>query len=133
MPSAAVKVSVPQAPASGVRLRVVQDERPRTRGECVDGPRPCPWTTCAHHLADNVQSVARRQASRTGKAPPTLAEMPETCVLDVADRGGVSSEAIGVAMGMTRERVRQIKDGALAKLEPFLYDLGDTTPERSAI
>lgn len=142
MPSATVKVRVPVAPASGVRLRVVQasdvrprqaSERPRTRGECVDGPRPCPWTSCLYHLAEDVQAVARRQASRTGKAPPTLAEMVETCALDVADLGGVSNEAVGVALGMTRENVRQIEAKALAKLEPFLHGLDDATPERSAI
>src|SRR5690242_9520574 len=25
-------------------------ERPRTRGECAEGARPCPFLTCVHHL-----------------------------------------------------------------------------------
>ena len=25
--------------------------RPRTRGDCVSGPRPCPWVGCKYHLA----------------------------------------------------------------------------------
>jgi hypothetical protein len=25
-------------------------ELPVTRGDCVDGPRPCPWLRCRHHL-----------------------------------------------------------------------------------
>src|SRR5262245_7942442 len=25
-------------------------ERPRNRSECRDGPRPCPWVACKHHL-----------------------------------------------------------------------------------
>lgn len=24
--------------------------RPRTRAQCQDGPRPCPWVACRHHL-----------------------------------------------------------------------------------
>ncbi|NUQ78861.1 MAG: hypothetical protein HUU21_35500, partial [Polyangiaceae bacterium] len=24
--------------------------KPRARGECVDGPRPCPYVSCQHHL-----------------------------------------------------------------------------------
>ncbi len=29
------------------RLPIV---RPKTRGECASGPRPCPWVSCRHHL-----------------------------------------------------------------------------------
>lgn len=25
-------------------------QRPTKRSECVDGPRPCPWVSCRHHL-----------------------------------------------------------------------------------
>ena len=28
----------------------LQAERPRTRGDCVNGIRPCPWVGCGHHL-----------------------------------------------------------------------------------
>ena len=24
--------------------------RPITRADCIDGPRPCPWVSCRHHL-----------------------------------------------------------------------------------
>jgi hypothetical protein len=30
--------------------------RPRTRGECKDGARPCPWAGCAHHLFLDVNA-----------------------------------------------------------------------------
>jgi hypothetical protein len=29
---------------------VTDVERPRTRAECKDEPRPCPWVACKHHL-----------------------------------------------------------------------------------
>ena len=75
------------------------DERPRTRGDCVDGPRPCPWRTCRYHLADML-----RRASE------------ESCALDVADRGGATLEELGEILGVTRERVRQLEAAALFKV-----------------
>lgn len=46
-----------------------------------------------------------------------LWDMPETCALDVADRGGVTLEDVGRILGLTRERIRQIEVGALVKLK----------------
>lgn len=45
---------------------------PLTRGECVDGPRPCPHSTCRYHLTD----------SRTS----------DSCALDFADRVAARAE-----------------------------------------
>src|SRR5262249_28750008 len=28
----------------------VDEPRPRTRAECAEGQRPCPWVSCKHHL-----------------------------------------------------------------------------------
>jgi len=30
--------------------------KPRTRAECVDGPRPCPYVSCQHHLYLDVSA-----------------------------------------------------------------------------
>jgi len=42
--------------------------------------------------------------------------MPETCALDVADRGGITLGALGEILGTSKERVRQIQTEALAKV-----------------
>lgn len=38
---------------SATRLPIItggtDPKRPQTRGDCVDGPRPCPWVGCRHH------------------------------------------------------------------------------------
>jgi hypothetical protein len=45
-----------------------------------------------------------------------IEQMPETCSLDVADRGGETLEEIARMLGLTRERIRQIEVDALERL-----------------
>ncbi len=93
-------------------------ERPMTRGQCLDGPqaeRPCPFVSCKHHLFLDVND-------RTGSIKlnfPDLEvwELPETCALDIADRGGITLEEVGEIMNLTRERIRQLETRGLAKLK----------------
>lgn len=84
------------------------------RGDCAGGPRPCPWVGCRHHLFLTVD--ARTGHVHLAFPGAGLGDMVETCSLDVADRGGASLEVVGVALGLTRERVRQIEEGGLARL-----------------
>lgn len=84
------------------RLPLVS-ERPRTRGDCLDGPRPCPWGSCRYHL---------------------VADPAFSCVLDVADEGGVALDTVGRALGFTREFARQIEEKALAKIARQPGELG---------
>lgn len=80
--------------------------RPRTRGECIDGPRPCPWVGCKWHLYLDVTAVGSLKLNHVSREPW---ELEETCALDVADRGGETLERVGQLVGLTRERVRQIE------------------------
>ena len=89
--------------------------KPHTRVECVDGPRPCPYVSCQHHLYLDVS--ARTGAIKLNFPDLEVWEMNETCALDVADRGGTTLEDVGAIMNLTRERIRQVEVKALAKLE----------------
>jgi hypothetical protein len=75
---------------------------PRVRGDCLEGGvnefRPCPWTGCKWNIVEAQHPQA-------------------TCVLDIADQGGITLEELGQMMGLTRERIRQIEEGALGKLK----------------
>ncbi len=96
---------------------LVRAGMPSTRGECQNRRRPCPYTSCAMHLGFDGT---------------------ETCTLDVADRGGVALAEVGEAMGISRERARQIEESALRKLrkaESVALDGEDriTTVTRGAV
>lgn len=93
---------------------LVEEKRPQTRGDCLALERPCPWVSCKFHLYLDVNpETGSIKINFPGRE---LDELPETCSLDVADAGGVVLEELGVLMNLTRERVRQIEDRALAAL-----------------
>src|SRR5262249_8320511 len=88
--------------------------KPRTRAECANGARPCPFVSCKHHLYLDVS--ARTGAIKLNFPDLEVWDMSETCALDVADRGGTTLEEVGAIMNLTRERIRQVEVKGLAKL-----------------
>ena len=97
-------------------------EKPRTRAECVEGHRPCPFVSCKHHLYLDVS--ARTGAIKLNFPDLEVWDMTETCALDVADRGGTTLEEVGAIMNLTRERIRQVEVKGLAKLEATIEARG---------
>ncbi len=89
--------------------------KPKTRAECANGERPCPFVSCKHHLYLDVS--ARTGAIKLNFPDLEVWEMTETCALDVADRGGTTLEEVGAIMNLTRERIRQVEVKGLAKLQ----------------
>jgi hypothetical protein len=90
-------------------------DKPRTRAECAEGPRPCPFVSCKNHLYIDVS--ARTGAIKLNFPDLEVWDLGESCALDVADRGGTTLEDVGAIMNLTRERIRQVEVKALAKLE----------------
>lgn len=94
--------------------------RPRSRADCRTAERPCPYVSCKYHLYLDVNP-------QTGSVKlnfPDLEvwEMPETCALDVADRGGITLEDVGSLLNLTRERIRQVELSGLKKLRAYIDD-----------
>lgn len=88
-------------------------DRPLTRGECRDMPRPRPFVSCSHHLYLDVNP----SGSLTVNFPHIgVHEMKESCSLDVADRAGITLEEVGAIVGVTRERIRQVEEIAVRKI-----------------
>lgn len=82
--------------------------RPKTRGDCKTIQRPCAYIGCKYHLYldEHKGNVSTLDSW----------EMKKSCALDIADAGEHTLEEIGDILNVTRERVRQIQDKALKKL-----------------
>lgn len=87
--------------------------RPRTRGDCATGPRPCPWASCRHHLLIEVSDSGTIHLAANTLDPMSL---QQSCSLDVAERGSLTLEEVGALLNITRERVRQIEVNGIAAL-----------------
>lgn len=87
--------------------------RPRTRADCANVPRPCPFVGCRHHLyLDETAAGSLRFTTDL-----EVHQLPQSCSLDVAEQGPLSQEATGELLGgLSHERIRQIERIALAKL-----------------
>jgi hypothetical protein len=103
-----------RARPSSELLRIVDDERPRTRAECCDGPRPCLWVSCRFHLYLDVNEVTGSLKLNFPDKEPS--ELQCSCALDVAEKGGLTLEEIGRLLNVTRERARQLEASGMKKL-----------------
>jgi len=95
-------------------MQLAEQQRPRTRKECLEMGRPCLFVSCKHHLYLDVNP-------ETGSIKlnfPGLEvwQLRETCALDVAERGGLTLEEVGEILNLTRERIRQVEATGLKKL-----------------
>jgi len=88
---------------------------PRTRAECREVPRPCPFVRCKYNLYLDVDPrTGSLKLNHPDKEPD---ELEESCALDIAERGGMTLEEVGLAINTTRERVRQIESAAEERLQ----------------
>jgi hypothetical protein len=111
---------------------------PATRAECEGEERPCPYVSCRYHLLLEARRVGKR-GERIDVHPiaaaiigercddwtdddilTALLALPETCALDVADRGGVEQLAVGVVYGVGRTRVEALELEATARMRAAL-------------
>jgi len=122
-------------------------ERPETRGDCIDGPRPCPWVGCRYHLLVDVNSRGDLALNRrTGQsrrdtlyateqsvelveewmdiAIDRLSTMRETCALDVAERGEHSVPELAELLGISRQSARDLMIKARSEGARVAEDLG---------
>ena len=114
----------PPDPEDGTDARMIarlREQRPKTRGDCADGARPCPWISCRHNLYIDVDP--RTGALRLVFPDLEVHELVESCALDVAAWGGTTLDKVGNIMNLSRERIRQLEAPALQKLKLLSKDL----------
>lgn len=112
--------------ARGEMLEIVDYWRPRSRSECLEMNRPCLFVSCRHHLFLDVNP--RTGSVKLNFPDKEVWELEETCALDVADRGGITLEDVGLIMNLTRERIRQVEMRGLEKLRDVPDALGGQDP-----
>lgn len=82
---------------------------PRTRAQCKGAPRPCPYVSCRYHL---YLDVNRFGAIKYNFPDLEVWEIPQSCALDVADKGPVALERIADLMNITRQAAQLIEGRA---------------------
>ena len=87
--------------------------RPRTRSQCADVPRPCPFVSCRHHLYLDVREDGSMRVNFPDREPD---EMMASCTLDLATDGPRTLDIIGALMGVSKERARQLERTGLQKV-----------------
>jgi hypothetical protein len=101
--------------AEGNLPEILEYERPMSRSECRSSHRPCLYVSCRYHLYLDVNPTTG--SIKINFPDREVWDLPETCALDVAERGGVTLEEVGEIMNLTRERIRQVEVTGLEKLK----------------
>jgi len=91
----------------------VEAQRPKTRGDCFGGERPCPFVGCRYHTYLDITPAGSLVINRPDV---DVAELKASCSLDIADAGPQTLEATGAVMNVTRERMRQLEAATLEKV-----------------
>ncbi|BDG01719.1 sigma factor-like helix-turn-helix DNA-binding protein [Anaeromyxobacter oryzae] len=117
-------------PELDATMREMEARRPRSRADCANGPRPCMFISCKHHLYLDVNPTTG--SIKLNFPDREVWELDETCALDVADRGGITLEEVGTIMNLTRERIRQVETRGLSKLRTITEDEPRIPPPHGA-
>lgn len=88
--------------------------RPKSRGECANVARPCPYVSCKYHLYIDVNP--NTGSIKVNFPEKEVWELKQSCALDVASQGGITLEEVGEILNLTRERIRQVEVRGLMKL-----------------
>jgi len=124
--------SIPRKKLSSGYYRLIGDLysetdywKPKTRADCTMVERPCPYVLCRYHLYLDIGRSGNLKFNFPGLE---VWEMGESCVLDVADRGGATFDDVGAAMNLVRERIHQIECEAIDQVRNR-GDLVEFAPE----
>jgi len=98
------------------KVTLTNHVRPTNRDQCRGGPRPCPFVGCRYHLYLTQQEWRGKNTvlvNFPGKEPW---EIPETCSLDVAERGEVDTREIGKLMNLSKTMILNLIERALLRM-----------------
>lgn len=96
-------------------LAFAAEVRPKTRGECEGGVRPCPHVSCKHNLYLEVKDGGNIIMNFPDLEPDEM-DPQLSCALDVADREGLTLEEVAAALNVTRTAIQAIETLSIGKL-----------------
>lgn len=93
----------------GRELDALDACRPKTRADCADVPRPCPFVSCRWNLYLDVDERGVITIPRPDVVPD---ERAESCALDLIERepDGLETTQVAAVMGLSREQVARIEE-----------------------
>lgn len=107
----------PRDYATGKGDNTMDPPRPRTRGECENGPRPCPYF-CRHNLLyDASKGNEIRISEYLLGAEPDDGLEPASCALDLAILGDMTYSGISKVMNLSPVTIKQIEERAMRKIK----------------
>ena len=89
--------------------------RPKSRGDCANVSRPCPYVSCKYHLYIDVNQSTG--SIKINFPDQEVWDLKHSCALDVASQGGSTLEEVGEILNLTRERIRQVEVNGLLQLK----------------
>jgi hypothetical protein len=101
-------------PEEQALLTELQGNRPRSRADCINSPRPCVFVSCKYNLYLDVNPETG--SIKLNFPDKEIWEIDYTCALDVSEKGGITLEEVGEIMNLTRERIRQVETRGLEKV-----------------
>lgn len=101
-------------PEEQALLAEIQGNRPKSRADCINSPRPCVFVSCKYNLYLDVNPETG--SIKLNFPDKEIWELEYTCALDVAEKGGITLEEVGEIMNLTRERIRQVETRGLEKV-----------------
>lgn len=93
-------------------------KRPCVRADCADVPRPCPFVSCFWNTYLDLQEDGALVVN-WAQCEPEEMEPWGSCVLDIADDGGISDENLMIVLGLTAKEVSSIYEIAMRKLRHY--------------
>ena len=112
---------------SGTPMQGESVKRPKTRAECADVPRPCPFASCRYSTRIDVgKHHLRVYREELQESEDPLVDVPAdtSCALDVAERGEHLLEEVGEVLECTKQRAEQVEKEALLRLRKKFRDAG---------
>src|SRR5205085_454596 len=100
--------------------------RPKVRGDCAEGERPCPYVSCKYNLYVDVNP--RTGSVKMNFPDKALCELAETCALDVIEPLAVlvAEEGSRALIGFAELSIHNIAEscvsGRVAYLEGWWVD-----------